>query len=73
NGEIHTMGDECTHHGYRMSSGTIVDGGCVEYGWHGTVFDCRTGAVKRGPAVEPLPIYAVKVDGDLIYVGECLL
>jgi nitrite reductase/ring-hydroxylating ferredoxin subunit len=52
-----------------MSDGVLLSGGRLECAWHGAVFDCRTGAVKRFPATEPLPRYEVKVEDGGIYVG----
>ena len=71
-GEIRAMSDVCTHQGYSMSSGAVLSGGRIECGWHGTVYDCRTGAVERGPATEPIATYAVRVEDGSIYVGERL-
>lgn len=71
-GEVRAVSDVCTHQGYSMSSGTLLVGGRIECAWHGTVFDCGSGAVERGPATEPLAVYAVKVEDGLIHVGERL-
>jgi 3-phenylpropionate/trans-cinnamate dioxygenase ferredoxin subunit len=69
-GEIRAISDVCTHQGYSMSSGTVLSGGRIECGWHGTVYDCRTGAVERGPATEPIAVYEVRVEEGSIYLGE---
>jgi nitrite reductase/ring-hydroxylating ferredoxin subunit len=71
-GEIRAMSDVCTHQGYPMSSGAVLSGGRIECGWHGTVYDCRTGAVERGPATEPIAVYEVQVRDGSIFVGERL-
>lgn len=68
--EIRAISDVCTHQGYSMASGTVLGGGRIECGWHGTVYDCRTGAVERGPATEPIPVYDVKVENGEIFVEE---
>jgi 3-phenylpropionate/trans-cinnamate dioxygenase ferredoxin subunit len=68
-GEIKAISDVCTHQGYAMSSGAVLGGGRIECGWHGTVYDCRTGAVERGPATEPIAVYEVTVNDGDIYVG----
>lgn len=66
-GEIHALADECPHQGFAMSSGELVGEHRIECVWHGAIFDCRTGAVCRGPADTPLPRYAVRVDkGDIL-------
>jgi 3-phenylpropionate/trans-cinnamate dioxygenase ferredoxin component len=69
-GEIRAISDVCTHQGYAMSSGAVLAGGRIECAWHGTVYDCRTGAVGRGPATEPIAVYEVSVEDGDIYVGD---
>lgn len=68
-GEIHALGGVCTHQEFAMSDGALLPGGVIECAWHGARFDCRTGAVKRFPATEPLPVYSVKVADGAIWVG----
>ena len=50
-GAIRAISDVCTHQGYSMASGNVLGEGRIECGWHGTVYDCRTGAVERGPGL----------------------
>ncbi|MDQ3811170.1 MAG: non-heme iron oxygenase ferredoxin subunit [Chloroflexota bacterium] len=72
NGEIHAVSNNCTHQDFPMSEGYLVPsaGGCIiECTWHGAAFDCVTGAVKKQPAVEPLPVYHVRVTDGNIFVG----
>ncbi|HEU6449814.1 MAG TPA: Rieske 2Fe-2S domain-containing protein [Gemmatimonadaceae bacterium] len=69
-GEISAISDLCTHQGYSMASGNVLGEGRIECAWHGTVYDCRTGAVERGPATEPIAVYEVTVENGEIYVGE---
>jgi 3-phenylpropionate/trans-cinnamate dioxygenase ferredoxin subunit len=69
-GEIHAVSDVCTHQEFAMSDGMLLPGGVIECAWHGAQFDCRTGAVKRVPATDPLPVYEVTVQDGGIYVGE---
>ena len=69
-GEIRAISDVCTHQGYSMASGNVLGEGRIECAWHGTVYDCRTGAVERGPATEPIAVYEVTVENGEIYVGE---
>ena len=72
-GEIHAVSDNCTHQDFPMSEGLLLpsaNGGCViECIWHGAAFDVATGAVKKQPAVEPLPVYHVRVADGNIFVG----
>ena len=62
--------DECTHQAFPLSAGELVADGVVECVWHGARFDYRTGAVRRGPAEEPLPLYPVRVENGQVLVGR---
>jgi len=66
-GEIYAIEDVCTHDGGELDQG-VLDGACIECPRHGARFDVRTGAVLALPAVIPVPTYAVRVEGDDIYV-----
>jgi len=55
---------KCTHRGGPLSEGAL-DGSTVTCPWHGSQFDVCTGAVRRGPAREPLETYPVTVQGDV--------
>jgi 3-phenylpropionate/trans-cinnamate dioxygenase ferredoxin subunit len=68
---IGAVDNVCTHAEFAMSDGQLYGGqGCViECVWHGARYDCRTGAVMRGPATDPLPVYAVRVENGMIHVG----
>jgi 3-phenylpropionate/trans-cinnamate dioxygenase ferredoxin subunit len=68
-GVIRAVGDECPHQGFALSSGELVGNGAIECVWHGARFDCRSGAVLRGPAEETLPVYEVRVSGGDVFVG----
>jgi nitrite reductase/ring-hydroxylating ferredoxin subunit len=69
-GTIGAVGNVCTHAEFAMSDGVLHGDGTLECIWHGARFDCRTGAVRRAPASEPLPIYAVRVEDGRVLVGE---
>jgi len=71
-GEIGALLDRCSHQEYALSAGEVLDDGTIECVWHGARFDCRTGAVRGLPAVEDVPAYAVRVDGDAILLGPRL-
>jgi nitrite reductase/ring-hydroxylating ferredoxin subunit len=68
-GEIHAVSDCCTHSEFPISDGSLGPDGSLECTWHGARFDCRTGAVQKGPAEDPLPVYEVKVEGGKVFVG----
>jgi 3-phenylpropionate/trans-cinnamate dioxygenase ferredoxin subunit len=47
-----------------------LDGFCIECPRHGALFDIRDGRVLSMPAVVPVPIFEVKVEGDDILVAS---
>jgi nitrite reductase/ring-hydroxylating ferredoxin subunit len=69
-GDIGALGGICTHGQFAMSDGVLIGDGTIECVWHGARFHCRTGAVRRGPAPEPLPVYPVRVEAGRILVGQ---
>ena len=54
--------DRCSHKGASMADGVMICG-TVHCPWHGSRFDATTGAVKAGPAKEPIETYPVDVIG----------
>jgi nitrite reductase/ring-hydroxylating ferredoxin subunit len=68
-GTIGAIGNRCTHAEFAMSDGVLHADGAVECVWHGARFDCRTGAVKRRPAIDPLPVHQVRVEKKRVLVG----
>jgi 3-phenylpropionate/trans-cinnamate dioxygenase ferredoxin subunit len=71
-GEIGAVGGRCTHAEFAMADGALHDDGTIECAWHGARFDCRTGAVRRPPATDALPVYAVRVERGRVLVGRLL-
>ena len=72
-GTIGAVYNVCTHAEFAMSDGQLLQGagGCaIECAWHGAQFDCRNGEVRRGPAIDPLPVYQVRVVDGTIFVGS---
>lgn len=64
-GQILVLADRCTHRGAPLSEGELTDG-CITCPWHGSKFDVVTGAVVRGPATRPQPVYQSReIDGRL--------
>ncbi len=61
------VADECTHDGAPISSGR-VRGNEIMCTRHGARFDLKTGAVTAPPAIVPIDILTVKVDGADILV-----
>jgi nitrite reductase/ring-hydroxylating ferredoxin subunit len=59
--------DKCTHKQGPLSKGKL-DGSTVTCPWHGSQFNVCTGAVLRGPAIDPLKTYRVVVEGEIARV-----
>ncbi len=59
--------DVCSHGEVPLSEGD-VDGCTVECYMHGSRFDLRTGKPLELPAVVPVPVYPVRLDGDAVFV-----
>ncbi len=69
-GRVSAVADNCTHQDFEMNLGDVLPDGTIQCAWHGARFDCRTGAVRQGPATSPLPIYEVRIDGSSVLVGS---
>ncbi|GAA1844875.1 non-heme iron oxygenase ferredoxin subunit [Microbacterium koreense] len=67
NGDIHAIGDVCTHGDISLSEG-FVEGDTLECWAHGSAFSLRTGRPLNLPAYEPVPVYAVQIDGDDVLI-----
>lgn len=68
-GSIGAVHNVCTHAEFPISDGTLTSDGCLECVWHGARYSCLTGDVRRGPAIDPLPVYEVRVVDGKIQVG----
>lgn len=67
-GSFYAIGDTCSHEEASLSEGDVF-GDCVECPLHGAEFDIKTGQARTLPAVQPVPTYPVKVEGDAILVS----
>jgi 3-phenylpropionate/trans-cinnamate dioxygenase ferredoxin subunit len=66
-GAVYAVEDVCTHDGGALDAGELE--GCrIMCPRHGAYFDVTTGAALTLPAILPLPTYAVRVDGDNIFI-----
>ncbi|GAA3611402.1 hypothetical protein GCM10022223_29390 [Kineosporia mesophila] len=71
-GEVHAVADLCTHAAVSLSEGD-VEGCTIECWLHGSAFDLRTGAPTAPPAITPVDVYAVTVEGDDVYVDTDII
>jgi 3-phenylpropionate/trans-cinnamate dioxygenase ferredoxin component len=67
NGAFYAIEDLCTHDDGPLGEGTL-DGSAILCPRHGALFDVRTGAVLRAPAVTPVRTYPLKVEDGRILV-----
>jgi cytochrome P450/nitrite reductase/ring-hydroxylating ferredoxin subunit len=58
----------CTHEECALADGDL-DGAVIVCPCHGSEFDLRTGDVLSPPALEPLPVYPVRVEDGLLQIG----
>jgi 3-phenylpropionate/trans-cinnamate dioxygenase ferredoxin component len=68
-GEFFAFADVCTHDDGPVAEGEL-DEYIIECPRHGAKFDIRTGKARQLPAVTPIPVYAVKVEGDTVLVSK---
>jgi 3-phenylpropionate/trans-cinnamate dioxygenase ferredoxin subunit len=66
--ELFAVHDECTHEAVALSEGD-VEGCTIECWRHGSRFDLRTGMVMGPPAVEPVQVYATRVEAGEVFVN----
>jgi len=65
--EVFAIDDTCSHSDASLSEGEVTDFK-IECWLHGAGFDLRTGEVLTPPAVAPIKVYPVIVDGDSVTV-----
>jgi nitrite reductase/ring-hydroxylating ferredoxin subunit len=64
---VHAMENLCPHAGYPLSEG-ILEGCVIVCPLHGWDFDVTTGFKPTDPDGFPIPCYAVRLDGDEVWV-----
>ena len=65
----YVIGDECSHEDYSLSDGEVWEDECeIECPKHGSTFSLGTGEPQTLPATKPVPVYAVRLDGDDVFV-----
>jgi len=65
--QVFAIDDTCSHSEASLSEGDITDFK-IECWLHGAEFDLRTGEALTPPAVAPIMVYPVIVDGDSVTV-----
>lgn len=67
--EIYAIGAHCTHYHGPLAEG-LVTGDTVRCPWHHACFDLRTGEATRAPALTPVAVWKVELQGDRVFVRE---
>ena len=65
--EVFAVDDTCSHSDASLSEGDVTDFK-IECWLHGAEFDLRTGEALTPPAVAPINVYPVSVDGDSVTI-----
>ena len=65
---VHAVHDMCSHANVPLSEGEVVSGE-IECWLHGSTFSLETGKPSCLPAVEPVPVYPVKIEDGAVYVA----
>jgi 3-phenylpropionate/trans-cinnamate dioxygenase ferredoxin component len=66
-GDVHAIGDTCTHGDISLSEGFVEDD-TLECWAHGSQFSLLSGKPLSLPAYEPVPVYVVEIDGGDVYI-----
>ncbi|MGH9154617.1 MAG: non-heme iron oxygenase ferredoxin subunit [Acidimicrobiales bacterium] len=62
---FYALGDRCSHADFSLSEGEVLSEDLEIECWkHGSTFSLTTGEPQSLPAVKPVPVYRVKVEGD---------
>jgi 3-phenylpropionate/trans-cinnamate dioxygenase ferredoxin subunit len=67
-GEFFAIHDVCSHADVPLSEGD-VEGCTIECWLHGSRFDLRSGKPTGLPALTPVPVYPVRIEGDDVLVS----
>ena len=67
--DVYAIGDTCSHAEVSLSEGEVLTEERELECWkHGSTFSLETGEPQCLPAVKPVPVYEVVVDGDDVKV-----
>lgn len=66
---LYALANRCNHRGGPLHEGELGEG-CVTCPWHGSRFMLEDGAVDRGPASSPQPVYAARARDGRIEVRQ---
>jgi nitrite reductase/ring-hydroxylating ferredoxin subunit/uncharacterized membrane protein len=64
---VYALAATCTHAGGPLDEGRVI-GDAIQCPWHGSEFCLEDGAVERGPAATPEPVYETRVRADAVEI-----
>jgi 3-phenylpropionate/trans-cinnamate dioxygenase ferredoxin subunit len=64
---VKAVHDVCSHQEYSLCEGWVGTND-IECALHGSTFDLDSGEPESLPAVDPIPVYACKVEDGMIWV-----
>lgn len=64
---VKAVHDVCSHQEYSLAEGFVEDTK-IECALHGSMFDLDTGNPDSLPATKPIPVYAVKIEDEAVWV-----
>lgn len=67
-GQFFAVDDTCTHEQCSLGTEGFLDGSIITCGCHGSQFEVTTGKVLSLPAPTDVATYAVKVEGNNVFV-----
>ena len=65
--KVYALGDRCSHAEASLAEGEVFDTE-VECPRHGAAFDLESGNALTLPATQPVPVYTVDVEDDVVYL-----
>jgi len=67
NGKCYALAAHCTHYGAPLAEGAL-SGNRIVCPWHHACFNAENGDLEEPPALDALPNFPVRIDGDDIFI-----
>ena len=66
---VHAIDDTCSHAEVSLAEGEVDAEECALECWkHGSLFDLETGEALTLPALKPVVVHSVVIDGDDVWI-----